>query len=385
MSVGSFHFLIFLAGLAVTFQICRGKTSRQAVLAAANVAFLFPFVSNLQSWIVLVAFVAVSFAMVRIAQRRIHGLLLALFIALLVAVFLYVKSYAFLAILLPEQLLNHPLVLIGVSYMLFKLIHTLVDGWQGELVQVNPLTYANYQLGFFTLVAGPIQRYNDFAQFWDNMDSPQPDKREVMLAWSRILSGMVKMALIGGLTLSIYERAETTALHTEDPVRVAIAFIALFYTYPAFVYFNFSGYTDIVVGAGRLFGLNLPENFNRPYLARNMVDFWNRWHITLSNWIRDYVFMASYKWAAAKWTKRARNLAYPLAFLSLFIAGMWHGATWNFVMFGLVHGVGVAGTQMYGRSLRSVIGPSGVSRYMQNRWITGFAILVTFHYVCFGL
>ena len=83
----------------------------------------------------------------------------------------------------------------------------------------------------------------------------------------------------------------------------------MFYAYPAFVYFNFSGYTDIVIGAGRLFGLGLPENFNRPYLARNTVDFWNRWHITLSTWIRDYVFMASYKWAAARWSVQARPWA----------------------------------------------------------------------------
>jgi D-alanyl-lipoteichoic acid acyltransferase DltB (MBOAT superfamily) len=120
------------------------------------------------------------------------------------------------------------------------------------------------------------------------------------------------------------------------------------------------------------------------YLARNMVDFWNRWHITLSVWIRDYVFMASYKWAAARWTAHARRLGYLLAFASLFLAGLWHGSTWNFAVFGLVHGAGVASAQIYGQTLRSTIGAAGVRRYMQNRWIMALAIFATFHYVCFG-
>ena len=81
---------------------------------------------------------------------------------------------------------------------------------------------------------------------------------------------------------------------------------------------------------------------------------------------------------------QARRLGYLLAFMSLLLAGIWHGATWNFVLFGLVHGVGVASAQIYGQSLRSVVGSAGVRRYLQNRWITGLAVFGTFHYVCFG-
>jgi alginate O-acetyltransferase complex protein AlgI len=293
MDVASLYFIVFLAVLAVAFQLVRGKAPRQFLLIAANTAFLFPFINNWQSWVALAAFVVAGFIMVRTAQSRLRGLGLALLIGGLLAAFLYVKSYDFLGLLAPDHLLDHPIALIGVSYMLFKLVHMLVDGWQRKLAPVNFLTYANYQLGFFTLLADPIQRYNDFARFWENLGNPPPEKREALLGWSRILTGMLKMALLGGLALTVYDRASTTALHTESSFRAVAAFTAMFYAYPAFVYFNFSGYTDIVIGAGRLFGLGLPENFNRPYLARNMVDFWNRWHITLSTWIRDYVFMAS--------------------------------------------------------------------------------------------
>ena len=384
MEVASFVFLIFLALLAVVFQLVPGKAPRQGLLVLANAAFLFPFVNNWQSWAGLAVFVLSGFLMVRLAQARLRGLGLALFIGGLVAAFLYIKGYAFLSLALPDRLLDHPIALIGISYMLFKLIHVLVDGWQRELVPVKLLTFANYQLGFFTLLAGPIQRYNDFAGFWEGMGDTVPDRREVLLAWSRILTGMIKMALIGGMSLMVYDRASTIALNTDSAMMAIVTFAAMFYAYPAFVFFNFAGYTDIVIGAGRLFGLELPENFNRPYLARNMVDFWNRWHITLSIWIRDYVFMTSYKWVATNWSSYARRLGYLLAFGSLFIAGLWHGSTWNFVFFGLVHGLGVAGTQVYGQTLRSAIGPAGVRSYLQNRWITALAVLVTFHYVCFG-
>lgn len=384
MDIASFFFLIFLAVLAAVFQLIPGKAPRQGLLVAANAVFLFPFINNWQSWAGLAVFVVGGFIMVRLAQARLRGLWLTLFIVGLVAAFLYVKSYDFLSLALSDRVLDHPIALIGISYMLFKLVHMLVDGWQRELVPVNFLTYANYQLGFFTLLAGPIQRYNDFARFWESMGSTLPERREVLLAWSRILTGMVKMALVGGVALIVYNRASTIALNADSAMMALVAFAAMFYAYPGFVFFNFAGYTDIVIGAARLFGLDLPENFNRPYLARNMVDFWNRWHITLSTWIRDYVFMASYKWAAAKWSSYARRLGYLLAFVSLFLAGIWHGSTWNFVLFGLVHGIGVAGTQAYGQTLRSAIGPAGVRSYLQNRWITALAVLVTFHYVCFG-
>lgn len=382
MSVGSIPFFISLALVAVAFQLAPRKLPKQTLLIAANAAFLYPFVNNIPSWIGLVVFVLAGFAAVRLAQTRLRGFGLTLLLAVLVAAFLVVKKYAFLNAFLPSDVLAHPIQLVGISYMLFKLIHLLVDCWQSDIKQVSFITYVNYQLGFFTLLAGPIQRYKDFAGFWESIGETLPEKRDVMLAWSRILTGMLKMALFGAFALRVYEFAANVAPNTDSRLMALGGLGVMFYAYPAFIYFNFSGYSDIVIGAGKLFGLTLPENFNRPYLARNMVDFWNRWHITLSIWIRDYVFMTSYKWIATKWSPYARKLGYLLAFLSLLIAGVWHGSTLNFVIFGLLHGAGVAGSQVYGQALRQAIKPSGVQVYMRNRWITGIAMLVTFHYVC---
>lgn len=382
MTVGSMPFFISLAVVAIAFQLAPRRLPRQALLIAANAAFLYPFVTNIPSWIGLAVFVFAGYAAVRIAQTELRKSGLTLLLVVLVGAFLVVKKYAFLGVFLPTDVLAHPLQIIGISYMLFKLIHMLVDCWQGDIKEVRFLTYLNYQLGFFTLLAGPIQRYRDFAEFWESIGDSLPTRREVMFAWSRILTGMIKMALVGAFALRVYQFASDVAPNTDSRIMAIGGLGVMFYAYPAFIYFNFSGYTDIVIGAGRLFGLTLPENFNRPYLARNMVDFWNRWHITLSIWIRDYVFMMSYKWVATKWAPYARRLGYLLAFVSLLIAGVWHGSTWNFVIFGLLHGAGVAGTQLYGQALRQVIKPSGVQKYMRNRWVTGLAMLITIHYVC---
>ena len=105
----------------------------------------------------------------------------------------------------------------------------------------------------------------------------------------------------------------------------------VFYFYPIYLYFNFAGYCDIVIAASRFFGMKLPENFNRPYLARNVIEFWTRWHITLGTWIRDYLFMPMYKPVVERWPKRAPSLAWIFYFLAFVVAGAWHGGTANFL------------------------------------------------------
>jgi D-alanyl-lipoteichoic acid acyltransferase DltB (MBOAT superfamily) len=148
------------------------------------------------------------------------------------------------------------------------------------------------------------------------------------------------------------------------------------------LYLNFSGYTDIVLGAGGLLGFRLPENFNRPWLARNVLDYWDRWHISLTHWIRDYVFMASYKVAATKFPGGARYWSYALLFSALFVAGIWHGSTDGFVVFGALNGLGAALTRAYGDVLRATLGRQRLQTYLKSPTVRLIAIVVTLHYVC---
>ncbi len=166
-----------------------------------------------------------------------------------------------------------------------------------------------------------------------------------------------------------------------DPMSQLSRFAAVFYSYPVYMYFNFSGYTDMVVAAAGLIGLRLPENFDRPYLARNMIDFWNRWHITLSHWIRDYVFMLWFKAAIERFPRRGRALGYGLLFFSLFLSGIWHGSTASYAIFGVIHGIGVAATRIYADALRLWLGRDGMKRYEKSRVAHWLANLLTLHYV----
>jgi len=158
-----------------------------------------------------------------------------------------------------------------------------------------------------------------------------------------------------------------------------------FYVYPLYLYFNFSGYTDVMIGAGGLLGFKVPENFNHPYLARNVLDFWDRWHISVTHWIRDYVFMSSYKAAATSFPRAARYWGYALLFIALFLAGVWHGTTEGFVTFGALNGFGAAVTRMYGDGLRGILGRKRLHAYLQNRLIRWIAVLVTLHFMCLSL
>lgn len=382
MSVCSLGFLALCVAVVLAFHLAPGKLLRQVILAAANATFLISQVPNLRSWgffaVVLVG-TYIALAAVRAFRR---GAIVAAAITVVLLTFLYVKRYEFFATWVPVpmewNLVLHPVELVGLSYMFFKLIHMFVDEWQGQLAPFNLWSYLNYQLSFFALTAGPIQRYNDFLRSWNEMDLRPRESREALLLWTRILTGMIKISVLGAWALAEFKRAAVPP----GPRNLSEVLVC-FYVYPAYLYFNFSGYTDVMLGAGGLLGFKLPENFNRPYLARNVLDFWNRWHISVSHWIRDYVFMTSYKVAASQFPSAARYWSYALLFLALFLAGVWHGTTEGFVWFGALNGLGAAVTRAYGDGLRAVLGGAGLKAYLRNRAIEWIAVIVTLHYVGF--
>ncbi len=384
MNICSLEFFLGCCLAPILFHLLPGKLPRQLFLSALNLAFLWTFVPNRSSWICFALFIGGTYVILWLIRRRPSGIVVFMSIAGVLAVFLLVKKYTFLQAIVPNKLWDHFIVMIGLSYMLFKFIHVLVDSWQGQLDHYTFLSYANYQLSFFSLVAGPIQRYNDFHRYWVQMDPGPGDTIQILQAWNRLLTGFIKMGGFASVALYFYNTANEN-WEPQSQSRMLLRFLVLFYSYAFYLYFNFSGYMDIVIGSGRLFGFELPENFNQPYLARNVIDFWNRWHITLTHWIRDYVFMTSFK-LSVEWLPRwSKFFGYFLVFLSLFLAGVWHGSTANFAIFGLIHGIGAMIVEMYGDLLKWAFGREGYKRYQKIEWIRWIAIVITFHYFCFSL
>ncbi len=384
MSIASLWFLVFIGLVANFYHLCTGVKLRRALLSAVNVGFLYTWVPNPSSWAVFALVIVGTYLLVRLIRVRPSGWFVFFTLALVLAGFIVLKHYAFLEWILPDSLWNHPIELVGISYMLFKFIHVFVDTWQEQLGPLNFITYANYQLAFFTLVAGPIQRYNEFQSFWSEMGMSPEDSRESLRSWNRILTGLIKIGPVATCGWYVFEQAGERfhPLRTEYPW---FWFLVYMYAYPVYLYFNFSGYTDVVIGAARLLGFQLPENFNRPYLARNVLDYWSRWHISLTHWIRDYVFMTSYKAAAQRFPAWGKFLGAALLFVALFLAGVWHGSTAGFAVFGVLNGLGAAVNQAYTDVLKKWLGRSGFQSYLRNRFIHVVAVVLTINFQCFSI
>jgi len=250
----------------------------------------------------------------------------------------------------------------------------VVDAKQGQIPQFTLWGYLCYQLNLFTLLAGPIQRYQRFHEDWQSLVPQHTDAHELRMAFLRILIGVIKVAFVGEVCLQLAMTQLETASYW--------AWVLRFYLYPVYVYFNFAGYCDIVIAGASLAGLRVPENFSRPYLARNMIDFWTRWHRSLSFWIRDYIFTPTYLAIARRWPIRASSLAFLCYFLALFGAGVWHGASWNFVVFGVLNGIGVSAAKLWENRILARRGRKGLRTYLDSRRGLMVARLVNFHFVC---
>ncbi|WFB37457.1 MBOAT family protein [Kiritimatiellota bacterium B12222] len=215
---------------------------------------------------------------------------------------------------------------IGISFFTFQALSYVLDVRSGKIsAQKNPLDLALYISLFPQLIAGPIVRYSDIAKEITHRHSRLADMSE---GSQRFLIGLGKKMLI----------ANTVAIPVDhifslpaDQFSPAVAWFAVI-CYALQIYFDFSGYSDMAIGLGRLFGFHFLENFNYPYISSSITDFWRRWHISLSTWFRDYLYIPL---GGNRKGMRRTGLNLLIVF---FLCGLWHGASWTFVIWGLLHG-----------------------------------------------
>ncbi|MEA3208308.1 MAG: alginate O-acetyltransferase complex protein AlgI [Chthoniobacter sp.] len=214
---------------------------------------------------------------------------------------------------------------IGISFLTFHAVSYIVDVARGRIcAQRNPLRFALYMTLFPHLIAGPIVRYADIESQLSDRPISWPGICNGMV---RFVHGLMKKVLIADSVSLFADRAFGNAHH----LSMGEAWIGLL-AYSVQIYFDFSGYSDMAIGLGRMFGFNFPENFRRPYAATSLTDFWRRWHITLSSWFRDYVYIPLGGSRGSPFSTY-RNLV-----IVFFLTGFWHGASWSFVVWGMWHG-----------------------------------------------
>jgi D-alanyl-lipoteichoic acid acyltransferase DltB (MBOAT superfamily) len=253
---------------------------------------------------------------------------------------------------------------VGISFFTFMAISYVVDAYRGDFRPTSLETFAVYLSFFPHLVAGPIVRPGELIP---QLDTPRSPRRlDTSRAFYLIATGLFKKVVIantlaGGIVDDVFG---APGEHSSLELLIGV------YAYAVQIYADFSGYTDIAIGIALLLGFTFPQNFDSPYTATSIQDFWRRWHMTLSRWLRDYVYVP------LGGSRGGGLLTYRNLMLTMLIGGLWHGAAWTFVAWGGLHGAALVA----GRWRRSRPGyrePTGMRRV----WL---ARLVTFHLVCLG-
>lgn len=263
---------------------------------------------------------------------NIARLILGVFITINVFVLVYYKYFHFiigniqkLNVLTDIQVeaIHLP---IGISFYTFHIISYLIDVYRKDAIsQKNPFDLGLYIFLFPQLVAGPIIRYKDISQ---KIASRYITGDNFTSGVIRFIRGLAKKMIIAN-TLAII--ADQTFGIPAQELPVSAAWLGII-CYTMQIYFDFSGYSDMAIGLGKMLGFNFPENFNYPYIATSIRDFWQRWHISLSTWFRDYLYIP------LGGNKEGKLKAYRNMFIVFFVTGLWHGASWNFIVWGMFHG-----------------------------------------------
>jgi alginate O-acetyltransferase complex protein AlgI len=388
MSVSSLEFLLALFFVSAVFFQLPGTLSRQVAFAVCSAAFLFSYIPDYRSWIVLFGFLLSGFGCARLLSVRPSRALFTAYLLLLIATFAVLKKYEFIKTCIPERMLDLNVEIVGLSYMLFRQIHFIVDVMQGQIERPSLWAYLNYQLNPFTLLAGPIERHQDFQAYWQHPEPLLVEKHEVLKAHLRLFLGVIKIILISEVFHSAFSSLLgqlESGIPSGGGPKALIKLIFMLYFYLFHLYMNFSGYCDVVIAAASLVGLRVPENFNYPFFARNILDYWSRWHITLGHWIRDYLFTPFYKAGAERFPRHTSTVAVIGYFVAFTLAGIWHGSTWNFLIYGLLHGAGASAAKLWENLIVKYAGRPGLKRYLKSRAVRRVATVATFHYACFTL
>jgi alginate O-acetyltransferase complex protein AlgI len=262
------------------------------------------------------------------------------------------------------------LEVIGFSYVALRWVEISRAVIEGRRPPPDFASTINYLVPFHMLAAGPIQAYEEFTAQPDL--PPPPTREEALTAFERIASGMFKKYVLANYIDKIF----LTGFHTGGAytlLEMQINFIWL--------YLDFSAYSDVAVGVGRLIGMATPENFDRPYLARNMIEFWERWHVSLSQFIRRNLFfplqIALTRRTGGVAPLTCASIAFAVSFL---LCGLWHRIDFVWLAWGALQASGLIVCNFYRYYLTKRIGRKGVSAYLANPWIHLLAIFITFEF-----
>lgn len=260
---------------------------------------------------------------------------------------------------------------LGISYMTFKLIQIIIEIYDGLIEKpMGPLDYVHFLLFFPALSSGPIDRSRRFLEDWKKQRTKDEYLELAGTGLFRLVLGLFYKLVISGMVFQ-----QMTSIRYKD----FSFFVIYMYLYTAYLFFDFAGYSLMAVGASNVLGIETPMNFNIPFISVDIKDFWNRWHITLSTWLRDFVFSRIVmRFMRKKIFKKRLTTAMVAYMINMTFMGFWHGITLNYIAYGFYHGILMAAFEWYQKKSKF---------YKKNKnktWYKVISWIITMHLVMFG-
>lgn len=260
---------------------------------------------------------------------------------------------------------------LGISYMTFKLIQIIIEIYDGLIEKpMGPLDYVHFLLFFPALSSGPIDRSRRFLEDWKKQRTKDEYLELAGTGLFRLVLGLFYKLVISGMVFQ-----QMISIRYKD----FSFFVIYMYLYTAYLFFDFAGYSLMAVGASNVLGIETPMNFNIPFISVDIKDFWNRWHITLSTWLRDFVFSrVVMRFMRKKIFKKRLTTAMVAYMINMTFMGFWHGITLNYIAYGFYHGILMAAFEWYQKKSKF---------YKKNKnktWYKVISWLITMHLVMFG-
>lgn len=271
---------------------------------------------------------------------------------------------------------------LGISYITFKNVQVIMETRDGAIKQIEPSTYARFLLFFPTISSGPIDRYRRFKKDFDRAPTRQAYLKDLQYAVRYLFQGFAYKFIIGWFfgtyLLPKISKAALLIGNASGGLKLSWWVLAYMYDYSMYLFFDFAGYSLFAVSISYFMGIHTPMNFNMPFISKNIKDFWNRWHMTLSFWFRDYIYMRFTFFAMKKKLFKSRiRLSQVSYFLLFLIMGFWHGLTWYYIVYGLFHATAICINDAWLRYKRK-----HRKQIPHNRFTKWFAIFLTFNVVC---
>ncbi len=374
MVFNSFEFAVFFILVTVGFwSVASSRTARMSLLLVASYYFYmswnWKFAGLIFGSTILDYLVGAQIFKASDKKAKKRWLLVSMAGNLgCLGVFKYFNFFAdsvnafFSRLGLEMAMANWELILpVGISFYTFQTMSYTIDIYRGELKPTKSfLDFAVFVAFFPQLVAGPIVRASEFLP--QLKQEPRFSDRKALDGISQILFGLFKKICIGdALAAALVDPAFNNPEHFSG-----VTLLFAVYGYAMQIYCDFSGYSDVAIGAAKVLGFNLPLNFNRPYLAASITEFWRRWHLSLSTWLRDYLYIP------LGGNRKGSRRTYINLMVTMLLGGLWHGAAWNFVIWGGLHGVFLGMERFVPKKVDI---PSIINKRL-------FRQLLTFHLVC---